>query len=66
MKIIIMYNYVEEMGGTDNGIHFTCPKCKSEEVIIVVLEEGNYGVEECKKCGYKNQDIHAHLNGKKH
>ena len=60
------YEYVEKIGGTDNGIHLTCPKCRSEEVIIIVLDEGHYGVEECRGCGYKNHEVKKHLNGKPH
>ena len=60
------YTYAKKIGGTDWGITLTCPKCKTHEVIIIVLEDGCYGVEECKKCGYKNEDVHAHLNGKSH
>ena len=58
------YTYIEKIGGTDNGIHLTCPKCDSEDVAIIVLDEGYYGVEKCNKCGYKNQDVHKHLSGK--
>ena len=58
------YNYVKNVGGTDNGIYLVCPKCNSEEVIIVVLNSGCYGIEKCKKCSYKNLDIYNHLNGK--
>jgi len=57
------YNYVKKMGGTDNGIHLVCPKCDDLNVIIVVLDEGHYGIQECKKCGYKNLNIKNHLNG---
>ena len=60
------YEYVEKIGGTDNGIHLTCPKCGSEEVIIVVLDEGHYGVKECKECKYKNYELEQHLDGKAH
>ena len=59
------YNYVEKMGGTDNGIHFKCPKCGSEDVILIVLEDGHYGVEECKKCDYKDYKVHEILDGKR-
>ena len=58
------YNYVEKIGGTDSGIHFSCPKCGGGEVVLIVLEDGRYGVEECKKCGYKDHEVHRALNGK--
>jgi Zn ribbon nucleic-acid-binding protein len=58
------YNYVENLGGTDNGIHLSCPKCKSCEVILIVLEDGCYGIKECKKCDYKDSEINENLNGK--
>lgn len=57
------YNYVEKIGGTDSGIHFSCPKCGSCEVVLTVLEDGRYGLEECKKCGYKDQEVNKILNG---
>ena len=60
------YEYVEKIGGTDNGIHLACPKCGSEEVIIIVLDEGHYGVKECGKCKYKNHELERHLSGKAH
>ena len=60
------YNYVEKIGGTDNGIHLTCPKCGSGDVVLIVLEDGHYGVEECKKCGYKDPEVKEILNGKIH
>lgn len=62
----MIYNYVEKIGGTDSGIHLVCPKCEDLNVVIVVSKEGNYGVEECKKCGYKNVRVKDHLNGKSH
>ena len=58
------YSYAKKIGGTDNGIHLACPKCSSENVVIVVLKDGCYGVEECKKCKYKNNEIYEHLSGK--
>lgn len=59
------YDYVEKIGGTDNGIYPSCPKCGSEDVVLIVLEDGRYGVEECKKCGYKDHEVNEVLNGKK-
>jgi Zn ribbon nucleic-acid-binding protein len=58
------YDYVGKVGGTHNGIYLTCPKCKSEDVVLIVLEDGRYGVEGCNKCDYKNKEVYAHLNGK--
>lgn len=60
------YTYVEKMGGTDSGIYTSCPKCGSTDVTLVVLEDGHYGVEECKKCGYKDCEVTEVLNGKNH
>ena len=60
------YTYFKKIGGTDGGINLICPKCKTEEVVIIVLEDGCYGIKECKKCGYKNEDVYDHLNGKSH
>jgi len=59
------YDYVEKIGGTDNAIYPTCPECKSSDVILAVLEDGRYGVEECNKCGYKDHEVREVLNGKK-
>ncbi|MFA7707878.1 MAG: hypothetical protein WCX73_02930 [Candidatus Pacearchaeota archaeon] len=58
------YNYVEKIGGTDSGIHLACPKCGSTDVIITVLEDGRYGVEECTKCSYKDHEVKEILDGK--
>ena len=58
------YNYVEMFGGTDSGIYPTCPKCGSSDVILTVLEDGRYGVGECKKCEFKDHEVEAVLNGK--
>jgi len=58
------YTYVEKIGGTDNGIHPICPKCKSNDVVLIVLEDGHYGVEECNKCGYKDHKVKEILSGR--
>ena len=57
------YNYVKKIGGTDNGIHLCCPKCKSTNVVIVLLDEGHYGVCECNDCQYKDLNVKDRLNG---
>lgn len=66
MIIKMNYEYVKKMGGTDSSIHLTCPKCGSQNVVIIVLDEGHYGVEECKDCKFKNKDVEEHLSGKLH
>jgi Zn ribbon nucleic-acid-binding protein len=33
-----------------------CPKCNSDEVMVVVGEESK-GMWECKKCGWKGKDV---------
>lgn len=63
-KFFMKYHYVEKIGGTDNGIHPTCPKCGSQEVVLTVLEDGRYGVESCNKCEYKDYEVKEILNGK--
>ncbi len=49
-----MENHLLKLAGAREEILAKCPKCGSNEVVLMKSKEGFYEVFECNKCGYKN------------
>ena len=50
-----MTSHILKLAGTIEEIDIRCPKCKSNQVIVHIDEEGYYEVLECYKCGFKGK-----------
>jgi len=46
-----MVNGIRELG-IEREISYSCPKCKSKEIVLGVIDGGYYRCYKCRACGF--------------